>query len=46
MQAFDDCDLDTSIKFINKAYWDETTIEAAIHMVDPAIVVQADEDEA
>ena len=30
----------------NKAYWDETTVEAAIHMVDPAIVVQADEDEA
>ena len=30
----------------NKAYWDETTVvEAAIHMVDPAIVVQADEDE-
>ena len=28
----------------NKAYWDETTVEAAIHMVYPAIVVQADED--
>jgi hypothetical protein len=29
----------------NKAYWDETTVEAAIHLVDPAILVQADEDE-
>ena len=29
----------------NKAYWDETTVDAAINMVDPAIVVQADENE-
>ena len=29
----------------NQAYWDEATVEAAINMVDPPMVVQVDEDE-